>query len=206
MVKDSGTLEVGTSRVDSRRRHRRNHHRGQAARHQFRSRTVRDRFHRLWSRDHAWRDQVAHVHASDDRADGRPEHVESRRSARRMERRRQGPHSRYAPVETLAESNSMNFASGMECPGAVGRAHDSADSPVRRSTLSQALTYNHKGGRACDGTLDFLPHVGNLSRTIVVRRRIPRHARARPLQPARGRRHPLRGVAQHGPHDDAAAR
>ena len=48
-------------------------------------------------------------------------------------------------------------------------------------TLSQALTYNHKGGRASDGTLDFLPHVGNLSRTVVVRSENPAGTRGHGL-------------------------
>ena len=48
-------------------------------------------------------------------------------------------------------------------------------------TLSQALSFNHKGGRAIDGTLDFLPHVGNLSRTIVVRSENPNGTRGHSL-------------------------
>jgi hypothetical protein len=48
-------------------------------------------------------------------------------------------------------------------------------------TLSQALSFNHKGGRAVDGTLDFLPHVGNLSRTVVVRSENPAGTRGHGL-------------------------
>lgn len=47
--------------------------------------------------------------------------------------------------------------------------------------LSQALSFNHKGGRALDGTLDFLPHVGNLSRTVVVRSENPSGTRGHGL-------------------------
>jgi hypothetical protein len=47
--------------------------------------------------------------------------------------------------------------------------------------LSQALSFNHKGARALDGTLDFLPHVGNLSRTVVVRSENPNGTRGHGL-------------------------
>lgn len=47
--------------------------------------------------------------------------------------------------------------------------------------LSQPLSYNHKGGRAVDGALDFLPHVGNLSRTVVVRSENPNGTRGHGL-------------------------
>lgn len=41
-------------------------------------------------------------------------------------------------------------------------------------TLNSALTYNHKGGRsALTGALEFLPHVGNISRNVVVRSEAP---------------------------------
>jgi hypothetical protein len=36
-------------------------------------------------------------------------------------------------------------------------------------TLGRALTYDHFGARDGNGTLDFLPHVGNLSRNITIR-------------------------------------
>jgi hypothetical protein len=48
-------------------------------------------------------------------------------------------------------------------------------------TLSQGLSFNHKGGRALDGTLEFLPHVGNLSRTVVVRSENPNGTRGHGL-------------------------
>jgi hypothetical protein len=47
--------------------------------------------------------------------------------------------------------------------------------------LSQPLSYNHKGARALDGTLDFLPHVGNLSRTVIVRSENPNGTRGHGL-------------------------
>lgn len=47
--------------------------------------------------------------------------------------------------------------------------------------LSQPLTYSHKGARALNGTLDFLPHVGNLSRTVVVRSENPNGTRGHGL-------------------------
>src|SRR5262245_11530834 len=36
-------------------------------------------------------------------------------------------------------------------------------------TLNAALTYNHNGARDLNGVLKFLPHVGNLTRNVVVR-------------------------------------
>jgi hypothetical protein len=43
----------------------------------------------------------------------------------------------------------------------------------RTLTLTQALTYDHLGARDGDGNLDFLPHVGNLSRNVVIRSEHP---------------------------------
>jgi hypothetical protein len=46
----------------------------------------------------------------------------------------------------------------------------SAVSPDRRTiTVTPALKFDHPGARDGDGRLDFLPHVGNLSRNVVVR-------------------------------------
>lgn len=36
-------------------------------------------------------------------------------------------------------------------------------------TLSQPLQFNHRGARNPDGVLEFLPHVGNLTRNVVIR-------------------------------------
>jgi len=36
-------------------------------------------------------------------------------------------------------------------------------------TLTSALQYDHLGARDLDGVLDFLPHVGNLTRNVVIR-------------------------------------
>jgi len=40
-------------------------------------------------------------------------------------------------------------------------------------TLSAPLRYSHKGARNADGKLEFLPHVGNVSRNVVVRSENP---------------------------------
>jgi hypothetical protein len=42
-----------------------------------------------------------------------------------------------------------------------------------RITLTSALRYDHKGAHNPDGKLEFLPHVGNLSRNVVVRSENP---------------------------------
>ncbi|MCI0379427.1 MAG: Ig-like domain-containing protein [Gemmataceae bacterium] len=39
----------------------------------------------------------------------------------------------------------------------------------RTVTLSSPLAFNHPGARGIDGTLDFLPHIANLTRNVVVR-------------------------------------
>jgi hypothetical protein len=39
----------------------------------------------------------------------------------------------------------------------------------RTLTLNSALQYDHLGARDLDGILDFLPHVGNLTRNVVIR-------------------------------------
>jgi len=39
----------------------------------------------------------------------------------------------------------------------------------RTLTLTSALQYDHLGARDLDGVLDFLPHVGNLTRNVVIR-------------------------------------
>jgi hypothetical protein len=36
-------------------------------------------------------------------------------------------------------------------------------------TLSTPLAFNHRGARNGDGTLEFLPHVGNVSRNVIIR-------------------------------------
>lgn len=45
----------------------------------------------------------------------------------------------------------------------------SVSSDGRTLTLSRALQFNHLGARDGNGQLDFLPHVGNLSRNVIVR-------------------------------------
>jgi len=44
-------------------------------------------------------------------------------------------------------------------------------------TLKSALKFNHKGARNADDRLEFLPHVGNLSRNVVVRSENPNGTR-----------------------------
>lgn len=46
-----------------------------------------------------------------------------------------------------------------------------------RLTLAAPLRFNHTGGRAAAGTLKFLPHVGNISRNIIVRSENPNGTR-----------------------------
>lgn len=43
----------------------------------------------------------------------------------------------------------------------------------RTVTLTKPLQFDHRGARNLDGALQFLPHVGNLSRTIVIRSENP---------------------------------
>ena len=43
----------------------------------------------------------------------------------------------------------------------------------RRSRWRRRSSYNHKGARNADGTLEFLPHVGNLTRNVIVRSENP---------------------------------
>ena len=44
-------------------------------------------------------------------------------------------------------------------------------------TLAVPLRYDHKGARAADGAVEFLPHVGNLSRNVVIRSENPEGTR-----------------------------
>ncbi len=44
-------------------------------------------------------------------------------------------------------------------------------------TLTSALQFDHRGARTPDGTLEFLPHVGNISRNVVVRSANPQGTR-----------------------------
>ena len=44
-------------------------------------------------------------------------------------------------------------------------------------TLAAPLRYDHKGARNADGKLEFLPHVGNVSRNVVVRSENPQGTR-----------------------------
>jgi hypothetical protein len=48
-------------------------------------------------------------------------------------------------------------------------------------TLTQALQFNHKGARDMAGTLNFLPHVGNMTRNVVIRSENPAGTRAHGL-------------------------
>ena len=44
-------------------------------------------------------------------------------------------------------------------------------------TLTMPLQFDHKGARTPDGTLEFLPHVGNISRNVIVRSANPQGTR-----------------------------
>jgi hypothetical protein len=48
---------------------------------------------------------------------------------------------------------------------------------ANRITLATPLRYDHKGARNADGTLEFLPHVGNVSRNVVIRSENPQGTR-----------------------------
>jgi hypothetical protein len=48
-------------------------------------------------------------------------------------------------------------------------------------TLTQALSFNHKGARDMAGTLNYLPHVGNMSRNVVIRSENPAGTRGHGL-------------------------
>jgi hypothetical protein len=48
-------------------------------------------------------------------------------------------------------------------------------------TLSAPLAFDHKGARRPDGALEFLPHVGNLTRNVVIRSANPRGVRGHVL-------------------------
>ena len=74
-------------------------------------------------------------------------------------------------------------------------------------TLADPLVYDHLGARNLNNVLEFLPHVGNLTRNVVVRSENPaRHAWAHAVDPRRGGRHPLRALQGPGTHDLPAAR
>lgn len=49
----------------------------------------------------------------------------------------------------------------------------SVSSDGRTLSLTSPLHYDHLGARDLDGVLDFLPHVGNLSRNITIRSEVP---------------------------------
>jgi len=48
-------------------------------------------------------------------------------------------------------------------------------------TLASPLAFDHKGARRPDGVLEFLPHVGNLTRNVVIRSANPRGVRGHVL-------------------------
>ena len=76
----------------------------------------------------------------------------------------------------------------------------------RTLTLNSALQYDHLGARDLNGVLDFLPHVGNLTRNVVDPiGESRRHPRAHAEHPHGRRGHPLRPVQGPGTHDVSAA-
>jgi len=55
----------------------------------------------------------------------------------------------------------------------------------RQITLESALQHDHPGARTPDGTLEFLPHVGNLTRNVLIRSENPEGARGHTIFMAR---------------------
>ena len=51
----------------------------------------------------------------------------------------------------------------------------------KRVTLDAALRFDHKGARTPDGTLRFLPHIGNITRNVVIRSENPNGTRGHTL-------------------------
>jgi hypothetical protein len=65
-----------------------------------------------------------------------------------------------------------------------GTSYQSQDEKVQvqsisanRITLATPLRYDHKGARNADGRLEFLPHIGNVSRNVVIRSENPQGTR-----------------------------
>jgi hypothetical protein len=54
-------------------------------------------------------------------------------------------------------------------------------------TLTQALSFTHPGARDGNGTLDFLPHVANLTRNVIIRSESPSSTRGHTLFAQRSR-------------------
>ena len=54
-----------------------------------------------------------------------------------------------------------------------------------RVTLQSPLKYDHRGARTPDGTLEFLPHVGNITRNVVIRSENPAGTRGHTIFMAR---------------------
>ncbi|MEO8135012.1 MAG: G8 domain-containing protein [Betaproteobacteria bacterium] len=61
------------------------------------------------------------------------------------------------------------------------RTVQSISADGRTLTLNSALQYDHLGARDLNGVLDFLPHVGNLTRNVVVRSENPSGTRGHML-------------------------
>ena len=59
-------------------------------------------------------------------------------------------------------------------------------------SLTSPLRYDHQGARRADGTPEFLPHVGNLTRNIVIRSENPQGTRGHMMASACRGRPPLR--------------
>ena len=76
----------------------------------------------------------------------------------------------------------------------------------RTITLNSALQYDHLGARDLNGVLDFLPHVGNLTRNVIVRSESATGTRGHVHCDAHGGcRHPLRALQGSRPHHLSAA-
>jgi hypothetical protein len=52
-----------------------------------------------------------------------------------------------------------------------------ASTSANEITLARPLRYDHRGARNADGRLEFLPHVGNVSRNVVIRSENPQGTR-----------------------------
>lgn len=73
----------------------------------------------------------------------------------------------------LPDTRQLNVAANQTGAGFSGRWELATISAIsadgRTLTLSQPLLYNHQGSRSESGVLEFLPHVGDITRNVVLR-------------------------------------
>ena len=92
-----------------------------------------------------------------------------------MERRGQDRDPRHPPAAAERARGQLQAA--------VGRADRSRQSPAARLRWPKPLAFDHRGARSGEGALEFLPHVGNLTRNVDLPLREPgRHARPHDIQ------------------------